>query len=42
MVRLYLALNRPDIEVVPEDGIPDVSGVDHLILPVSLVLRASA
>ncbi len=42
MVRLYLARHRPDIEVAPEDGIPDVSGVDHLILPVSLVVRESA
>jgi DNA-binding LacI/PurR family transcriptional regulator len=42
MVRLYLSRNRPDIEVAPEDGIPDVSDVDHLILPVSLVVRESA
>jgi DNA-binding LacI/PurR family transcriptional regulator len=42
MVRLYLARHRPDIEVAPDDGIPDVSGVDHLILPVSLVVRESA
>jgi DNA-binding LacI/PurR family transcriptional regulator len=42
MVRLYLALHRPDIEVAPEAGIPDVRGADHLVLPVNLVLRASA
>jgi DNA-binding LacI/PurR family transcriptional regulator len=42
MVRLYLAQHRPDIEVAREDGIPDVSGVDHLVLPVSLVVRESA
>ncbi|HYO17867.1 MAG TPA: LacI family DNA-binding transcriptional regulator [Dermatophilaceae bacterium] len=42
MVRLYLALHRPDIEVAPEEGIPDVTGVDHVILPVSLVVRESA
>ena len=42
MVRLYLARHRPDIEVAPEVGIPDVTGLDHLILPVSLVLRDSA
>ena len=42
MVRLFLALNRPDIEVAAEDGVPDVSGVDHVILPVSLVVRESA
>jgi hypothetical protein len=28
--------------VAPDDGIPDVSGVDHLVLPVSLVVRESA
>jgi DNA-binding LacI/PurR family transcriptional regulator len=42
MVRLYLARHRPDIEVAPEDGIPDLSGLDHLILPVSMVVRDSA
>jgi DNA-binding LacI/PurR family transcriptional regulator len=42
MVRLYLARHRPDIEVAPEEGIPDVTGVDHLVLPVSLVVRESA
>ncbi len=42
MVRLYLARHRPDIELTPEDGIPDMSGVDHVVLPVSLVVRESA
>lgn len=42
MVRLYLARNRPDITVAPEEGIPDLSDVDHLVLPVSLVVRQSA
>lgn len=42
MVRLYLARHRPDIAVVHEDGIPDVTGIDHVILPVSLVVRESA
>ena len=42
MVRLYLARNRPDVEVAPEPAIPDLQGQDHLILPVSLVLRDSA
>jgi DNA-binding LacI/PurR family transcriptional regulator len=42
MVRLYLARHRPDIEVAPDVGIPDLSEVDHLILPVSLVVRESA
>jgi DNA-binding LacI/PurR family transcriptional regulator len=42
MVRLYLAQHRPDIEVAPDDGVPDVRGMDHLVLPVSLVVRDSA
>lgn len=42
MVRLYLALNRPGLAAAPEDGVPDVNGVDHVILPVSLVVRESA
>ena len=42
MVRLYLARHRPDIEVTREDGVPDVSELEHLILPVSLVVRESA
>ena len=42
MVRLYLARNRPDIEVAPDPDLPDLGGRDHLILPVSLVVRASA
>ena len=42
MVRLYLALHRPDIELASEDGVPDVTGLDHLILPVRLVVRESA
>ena len=42
MVRLYLARHRPDIVVAHEEGIPDATGVDHVILPVSLVVRESA
>ena len=42
MVRLYLARHRPDIVVAHEEGIPDATGVDHVILPVSLVVRDSA
>jgi DNA-binding LacI/PurR family transcriptional regulator len=42
MVRLYLARHRPGISVEPVDGIPDLSGLDHVILPVSLVVRESA
>lgn len=40
MVRLLLARIRPD-RVVDGDGIPDARGVDHLVLPVELVVRAS-
>lgn len=42
MVRLFLAKHRPDIELAPDEGVPDVRGVNHLILPVSLVVRDSA
>lgn len=42
MVRLYLAQHRKDIEVAPAEGVPDVHSRDHLILPVSLVVRESA
>lgn len=42
MVRLYLATHRPDIAVDPDDGIPDMRGLDHVILPVSLLVRESA
>lgn len=42
MVRLYLAHYRPDLAVEPEDGIPEVRGGHHLILPVTLVARESA
>jgi len=42
MVRLYLALNRPDLALDPDDDMPDVTGTDHVILPVALVVRDSA
>jgi DNA-binding LacI/PurR family transcriptional regulator len=42
MVRLYLSTFRPDLRFDSEDGVPDVSGVDHVILPVSLMVRDSA
>ncbi len=42
MVRLFLELNRPDIEVPAEPGLPDLYGLEHLSLPVSLVVRDSA
>ncbi|MEI6362294.1 MAG: LacI family DNA-binding transcriptional regulator [Actinomycetes bacterium] len=42
MVRLYLAQHRPDIELVADEEVPSVTGVDHVILPVTLVVRESA
>lgn len=42
MLRLYLARHRPDLAVTPVPGVPDVSDVDHVILPVHLVERESA
>ncbi|MGB7979652.1 MAG: LacI family DNA-binding transcriptional regulator [Candidatus Nanopelagicales bacterium] len=42
MVRLYLEINRPDIEVAREPGVPDLYGLEHVSLPVSLVVRDSA
>ena len=42
MVRLYLALHRPEVTVTDEPGIPDMHELDHLVLPVSLVVRGSA
>jgi DNA-binding LacI/PurR family transcriptional regulator len=42
MVRFYLTRHRRDVEVPPDDSIPDVRTTDHLILPVSLVVRESA
>jgi DNA-binding LacI/PurR family transcriptional regulator len=42
MVRLLLTNARPDLVPEPGDGIPDVRGLDHLVLPVELVVRESA
>jgi DNA-binding LacI/PurR family transcriptional regulator len=42
MVRLYLAQNRPDVQLLPDDGTPAVDGLDRLVLPVTLVVRESA
>ena len=42
MVRLYLALHRPDIDVPPDSEVPDLHSADHLTLPVHLVVRESA
>jgi DNA-binding LacI/PurR family transcriptional regulator len=43
MVRLYLALHRPEL-LVPDPGgaLPDVVGTDRVVLPVELVVRESA
>lgn len=42
MVRLLLTRIRPDLGCDALDGVPDLRGADHLVLPVELVLRASA
>lgn len=42
MVRMYLARHRPDLDVPDDPDIPNLAGVDHLILPVHLVVRDSA
>jgi DNA-binding LacI/PurR family transcriptional regulator len=42
MVRLYLARHRPDITLVPTEGVPDVTDADHVMLPTHLVVRESA
>jgi hypothetical protein len=43
MVRLYLAQHRPDLLVAdPEGTLPEVAGTDRIVLPVELVVRASA
>lgn len=42
MARLLLAVARPDLVSDAGDGIPDVRGLDHLVLPVELVVRESA
>ena len=41
MVRLLLARTQPGLALKDVDGIPDLSAVDHLVLPVELVVRAS-
>jgi DNA-binding LacI/PurR family transcriptional regulator len=41
MVRLYLARHRPDLGIEPGDGLPDVTDVDHVVLPTHLVVRES-
>lgn len=42
MVRFYLSQHRPDIAIPADDSIPEVGDLNELVLPVSLVRRASA
>jgi DNA-binding LacI/PurR family transcriptional regulator len=42
MARLLLSIARPELVRGPGDGIPDVRGVDRIVLPVELVVRDSA
>ncbi|MCU1432416.1 MAG: LacI family transcriptional regulator [Actinotalea sp.] len=42
MARLLLAVTRPGLQLEPLEGVPDLAGRDHLLLPVELVRRASA
>jgi DNA-binding LacI/PurR family transcriptional regulator len=42
MVRLLLGHERPELVATPTDDLPDLRQVDHLVLPVSLVVRSSA
>lgn len=42
MARLYVAHHRPDLELEPVDGLPEVAGVEHVILPAELVVRESS
>jgi len=42
MVRLFLARTRPDALTPADESVPDVHGLDHVVLPVGLVVRESA
>lgn len=42
MVRFYLQRHRRDIELPADDSIPAIGDADRLVLPVSLIRRASA
>ena len=42
MARLLLTIARPELLLQPADGLPDMRGIDHLVLPVELVERGSA
>ncbi len=42
MVRLLLGRERPELLPEPVEGLPELRGVDHVVLPVSLVVRDSA
>ncbi len=41
MVRLFLARHRPDVTLPPDPAIPDLTGAQHIVLPVELVTRSS-
>ena len=41
MVRLLLDRVRPDLASPGDDDVPDVRGVDRVVLPVDLVIRES-
>ncbi len=41
MIRLFLAQTRP-VEQLSSDDLPEVTGTDHLVLPVELVVRESS
>ena len=42
MARLILARTRPDLVPDAETGLPDLRGLDHVVLPVELVVRESS
>lgn len=42
MARLLLSIARPELTPGAGDGIPDVRGLDRIVLPVELVVRESA
>lgn len=41
MVRLFMSLYRPDVQLEANEELPPVAGTDHVMLPVRLVRRAS-
>jgi len=42
MARLFLALSRPGSPTPADDSIPDLRGLDHVVLPVELIVRESS